>query len=161
MEPSISNIGEILVGIRNDSQLPVTGEIWVNEIHLSDPYIRSGWARRFNFNSDLMNVFSLRAGYSKQDKNFENSAGQTGRTNQMSRGYSTSSYDYNVDTELSIIPWLPLSFGISHRESESSSQLGMISSYESGLTTTDNKTLSVGLDLSYIPGISFSYDNNL
>ena len=156
--PSITNIGEILVGIKNDTQFPIRGEIWVNEIHLSDPYIKSGWARRFNFSTDLADVFNLRAGYAKQDRNFENSAGQTGRTSRMSMGYSTSNYDYNVDTGLNIIRWLPLSFSISHRESESRSQFGMISTYESGLTTTDNKTFSVGLDLSYIPDLSFSYD---
>jgi LysM repeat protein len=157
-EPSITNIGEILVGIRNDTQFPIRGEIWVNEIHLSDPYVKSGWARRFNLSTELADIFNLRAGYARQDKDFENSAGQTGRTSRMSMGYSTSNYDYNVDTGLNIIPWLPLSFSISHRESESRSQFGMISSYESGLTTTDNKTFSVGLDLGYIPDLSFSYD---
>jgi len=156
--PSITNIGQILVGIRNNTQFPVNGEIWVNEIHLSDPYVRSGWARRFNLSTDLTDIFSLRAGYAKQDKDFENSAGQTGRANQMSMGYSTSSYDYNVDTDLKITPWLPLSFGVSHRESESRSQFGMISSYESGLTKTDNKTFSISFDVNPLPDLSFSYD---
>gem|GEM_PF-719156 len=157
-EPSITNIGQILVAIRNNTQFPVNGEIWVNEIHLSEPYVRSGWARRFNLSTDLTDIFNLRAGYAKQDRDFENSAGQTGRANQMSMGYSTSSYDYNVDTELRIIPWLPVSFGVSHRESESRTQYGMISSYESGLTKTDNKTFSISFDVGPLPDLSFSYD---
>ena len=157
-EPSISNIGEILVGISNNTQFPLSGEVWVNEIHLSDPYVRSGWARRFNLSTDLMSIFSLRAGYAKQDKDFENSAGQTGRTSMRSYGYSTSNYDYNVDTELRLVSWLPMNFSVSHRESESSRQYGMISSYDSGLTTTDNKTFSISFDRTPLPSLSFSYD---
>jgi hypothetical protein len=76
----------------------------------------------------------------------------------MRMGYSTSSYDYNVDTELRIISWLPLSFGVSHRESESRRQYGMISSYESGLTKTDNRTFSISFDINPLPDLSFSYD---
>ncbi|MBD3184834.1 LysM peptidoglycan-binding domain-containing protein [Candidatus Poribacteria bacterium] len=157
-DPAINNIHEILVGIKNEYQYPVTGEIWVNEIHLTDPFVKSGWARRFNLSADLANIFDIRAGYAKQDKNFENSAGQTGRSSMRSYGYSTSSYDYNVDTQFKLISWLPMSFGISHRESESSSLYGIISSYQSGLTKTDNKTFSISLDKSPIPRLSFSYD---
>ena len=157
-EPAITNIGQVLVGIKNDTQFPIAGEIWVNEIHLSESYIKSGWARRFNLSTNLASIFNLRAGYAKQDSDFENSAGQTGRSSRMSMGYSTSSYDYNVDTELTIISWLPIGFSISHRESESRQQFGMISSYESGLTTTDNRTFSVGFDWGPLPDLSFSYD---
>jgi len=160
-EPAINNIGQVLVGIRNDTEVPLAGEIWVNEIHLSDPYIKSGWARRFNLSTSLSNIFSLQAGYAKQDRDFENSAGQTGRSSRYSMGYSTSNYDYNVDTELTLIPWLPIGFSISHRESESRSLYGAISSYDSGLTTTDNRTFSVGFNMQSLPSLSFSYDKQI
>ena len=45
---SIKNIGGILLGIRNDTGREISGEIWVNEIHLGDPLVRAGWARRGN-----------------------------------------------------------------------------------------------------------------
>ncbi len=157
-DPSITNIGQVLVGIENNTELTRAGEVWVNEIHLSDPYIRSGWARRFNFSTALANIFSIRGGYAKQDRNFENSAGQTGRSTRYSMGYSTSNDEYNVDTELTLISWLPIGFSVSHRESESISSLGMISSYDSGSTITDNKTFSVGFDMTSLPSLSFSYD---
>ncbi len=92
-DPTISNISQVLLGIRNNSQFPIEGEIWINEIHLNKPYVKTGWARRFNLSTDLVNIFSLQAGYAKQDKNFENSAGQTGRSSMYSMGYSTSNYD--------------------------------------------------------------------
>ena len=34
---SIKNIGGILLGIRNDTDREISGDIWVNEIHLGDP----------------------------------------------------------------------------------------------------------------------------
>ena len=40
---SIKNIGGILLGIRNDTEREISGEIWVNEIHLGDPLVRAGW----------------------------------------------------------------------------------------------------------------------
>ena len=156
--PVITNISQILVGLKNDSEFPMNGEIWVNAIHLSEPYVRSGWARRFNFSTDFMGIYILRAGYSKQDQEFENSAGQTSRSSMMSMGYSASNYDYNLDNELRIISWLPISFNISHRETESRREYGMISSYGSGLTKTDNKTISTSFSKGSLPNVSLSYD---
>jgi len=158
-KPTLTNIGQILLGIKNNSQFPIDGEIWLNEIHLNEPDVTSGWANRFDLATNLSNIFSLRAGYAKQGKDFENSAGQSGRINQMSMGYRMSNYDYNVSTELSILPWLPINYDLSHQESESISSYGIISSYDSGKTITDNRTLSTSLDFSRIPKLSFSYDN--
>ncbi len=158
-DPTISNISQILLGIRNDSQFPAEGEIWINEIHLNNPHVKTGWARRFNLSTDLANIFSLQAGYAKQDKDFENSAGQTGRSSMYSMGYSTSNYDYNVNTEFKLISWLPISYDLSHRETESIREYGMISSYDSGKTKTDNKTFSISFDRNSLPSITFSYDN--
>lgn len=158
-DPTISNISQVLLGIRNNSQFPIEGEIWVNEIHLDKPYVKSGWARRFNLSTDLANIFSLQAGYAKQDKNFENSAGQTGRSSMYSMGYSTSNYDYNVNTEFKLISWLPISYDLTHRETESIREYGMISSYDSGKTKTNNRTFSISFDRNSLPSISFSYDN--
>ena len=158
-DPSIANIGNVLLAIKNTKQSPISGEIWVNEIHLNEPYIKSGWARRFDLSTQLTDIFSLRAGYARQDNDFENSAGQTGRMTQYSMGYSTNNYDYNVNTELSLISWLPISFNLVHRETESIRQLGMISSYNSGKTITDNKTVSINFERSKLPSLSFAYDN--
>ena len=157
--PSITNIGKILLGVKNTSQFPIDGEIWINEIHLNEPDVKTGWARRFDLSTNLSNIFTLRAGYAKQDQGFENSAGQTGRMNQMSMGYSTNNYDYNVSSELTLIPWLPLTYDIRHQESESIREYGMISSYGSGKTITDNRTISANFELRKLPKFSFSYDN--
>ena len=46
---SIKNIGGILLGIRNDTEREISGDIWVNEIHLGDPLVRAGWARRWQY----------------------------------------------------------------------------------------------------------------
>ena len=59
---SIKNIGGILLGIRNDTGREMSGDIWVNEIHLGDPLVRAGWARRGNMSMSLGNIVKLRGG---------------------------------------------------------------------------------------------------
>jgi hypothetical protein len=155
---SITNIGGILLGLKNDTNRELSGEVWVNEIHLAEPLVRSGWARRGNFSVGLANLLNIRGGYANQDKEFENSAGQTGRRSMMSRGYSTSTYDANIDTELRIFQWLPIRYSIRSQESESESRRGVISAYQSGKSKTRNHSLGIQFNLRRFPKLSFDYD---
>ncbi|MFQ6039468.1 MAG: hypothetical protein ACE5PV_01325, partial [Candidatus Poribacteria bacterium] len=155
---SITNIGGILLGLKNDENRELSGEVWVNEIHLADPLIRTGWARRGDFSIGLANFLNIRGGYANQDKEFENSAGQTGRTSMMSRGYSTSTYDANVNAEMRIFQWLPITYSVRSQESESENRRGVISTYQSGKSKTHNRSLGVRFNLKRFPQISFDYD---
>ena len=155
---SITNIGGVLLGLKNETNRELSGEVWVNEIHLADPLIRTGWARRGNFSAGLGRFFNLRGGYSDQDKDFENTAGQTSRRNMMSRGYSTSTYDANIDAQLRIFQWLPISYSIRKQESETESRYGTISTYNSGRSRTRNRSLGVQFNLRRFPQLSFDYD---
>jgi len=157
--PSISNIGGILIGLKNNTDHEVSGEIWINEIHLAEPLVRSGWAGRGNMSIDLGNILRVRGGYSNQDKDFENSAGQTGRSSQRDMGYSTTSNDYNIDADLSIFRWLPIHGGIRYQESETETRLGTISSYNSGRNWSKNRTLGARFNIHpLVPSLSFSFD---
>jgi len=155
---SITNIGGILLGLKNDANRELSGEVWVNEIHLADPLIRTGWARRGDVSIGLANFLNIRGGYANQDKAFENSAGQTGRRSMMSRGYSTSTYDANINAELRMFQWLPITYSVRSQESESESRRGVISSYQSGKSKTNNRSLGVRFNLNRFPQISFDYD---
>ncbi|MCH8294149.1 hypothetical protein IH992_23965 [Candidatus Poribacteria bacterium] len=155
---SIKNIGGILLGIRNDTDRDIGGEVWVNEIHLSDPLVRSGWARRGNLSVSLGRLLRVRGGFARQDKDFENSAGATGRQRRQDLGYSTTSNDFNINAEFTLFPWLPISYSIREQESETESRRGSFSSFQSGKSKTRNRDLSVQFNLRPLPSLGFAYN---
>ena len=153
---SIKNIGGILLGIRNDTNQEISGEVWVNEIHVSNPLVRSGWARRGNVSIALGNMLQVNGGYARQDKDFESSAGDTGRQRRLDRGFSTTSNDFNIDTELNLFHWLPIRYSIREQETETESQRGSFRSFQSGESKTKNRDFSVRLNLQPLPALGFA-----
>ena len=153
---SIKNVGGILIGIRNDTEREIGGEVWVNEIHLSNPIVRSGWARRANMNVKLGNLLKVNGGYARQDKDFENSAGDTGRQRRHDLGYSTTSNDFNINSELSLFSWLPIRYSVREEESETESQPGSFRSFQSGKSKTKNRDFSANLNLRPLPILGFA-----
>ena len=155
---SIKNIGGILLGIRNETDREISGEVWVNEIHLGDPLVRSGWARRGNMSVSLGRLLNLRGGYASQDKDFESGAGEIGRQRLSSRGYSTTNNDYNIDADVTIFRWLPIRYSIREQESETEALRGSYSSYQSGKSETHNRDMSVQFNRNPFPNLGFSYN---
>ncbi|MYA98715.1 hypothetical protein F4X90_03390 [Candidatus Poribacteria bacterium] len=155
---SIKNIGGILLGIRNDTGREISGDIWVNEIHLGDPLVRAGWARRGNMSMSLGSIVKLRGGYASQDKDFESGAGQIGRQRLSSRGYSTTNNDYNIDADVTIFPWLPIRYGIRQQDTETESVRGSYSSFQSGKSETRTRDFSVRFNRNPYPNLGFAYN---
>jgi len=155
---SIKNIGGILLGIRNDTEREISGEIWVNEIHLGDPLVRAGWARRGNMSVGLGNIVKLRGGYASQDKDFESGAGEVGRQRLSSRGYSTTNNDYNVDADVTLFSWLPVRYAIRQQETETESQRGGYSSFQSGKSEIRSRDFSVQFNRNPFPNLGFAYN---
>ncbi len=155
---SIKNIGGILLGIRNDTEREISGEIWVNEIHLGDPLVRAGWARRGNMSVGLGNSVKLRGGYASQDKDFESGAGEVGRQRLSSRGYSTTNNDYNIDADVTLFPWLPIRYAIRQQETETERQRGSYSSFQSGKSEIRSRDFSVQFNRNPFPNLGFAYN---
>ena len=155
---SIKNIGGILLGIRNDTGREISGEIWVNEIHLGDPLVRAGWARRGNMSVSLGRIVKLRGGYASQDKDFESGAGEVGRQRLSSRGYSTTNNDFNIDADVTLFPWLPIRYGIRHQDTETESQRGSYSSFQSGKSEIRARDISVQFIQNPYPNLGFAYN---
>ena len=156
---SIKSIGGILVGIRNDTEHEIGGEVWVNEIHLSNPLVRSGWARRANMSIELGPILSVRGGFARQDKDFESSSGQTGRQRRQDLGFSTTSNDYNIDADLHLFRWLPITYSIREQESETESRRGSFSTFQSGKSRTHNRNLSARFNPHrFVPALGFAYN---
>ena len=155
---SIKNIGGILLGIRNDTEREISGDIWVNEIHLGDPLVRAGWARRGNMSMSLGNIVKLRGGYASQDKDFESGAGEVGRQRLSSRGYSTTNNDYNIDADVTLFSWLPIRYSIRQQDTETESLRGSYSSFQSGKSEIRNRDFSVQLNRNPYPNLGFAYN---
>ena len=156
---SIKNIGGILLGIRNDTGREISGEIWVNEIHLGDPLVRAGWARRGNMAVSLGRIVKLRGGYASQDKDFESGAGEAGRQRLSSRGYSTTNNDFNIDADVTLFPWLPIRYGVRHQDTETESQRGSYSSFQSGKSEIRTRDISVQFIQNPYPNLGFAYNH--
>ncbi len=155
---SVKNIGGILLGIRNDTDREISGEVWVNEIHLGDPLVRSGWARRGNMSVSFGSIVRLRGGYASQDKDFESGAGEIGRQRLSSRGYSTTNNDYNIDADVTLFSWLPIRYSISEQESETEALRGSYSTFQSGKSETLNRDVSVQFNRNPFPNLGFAYN---
>ena len=155
---TVKNIGGILLGIRNDTDQEISGEVWVNEIHLGDPLIRAGWARRGNMSISLGSIVRLRGGYASQDKDFESGAGEIGRQRLSSRGYSTTNNDYNIDADVTIFRWLPIRYSINEQESETEALRGSYTSFQSGKSETLRRDVSVQFNRNPYPNLGFAYN---
>ncbi len=57
--PSFSDIKVIMIGARNNSSDPKSGEIWVNELRLTDFDDEGGWAANANLNVQLSDLASV------------------------------------------------------------------------------------------------------
>ena len=155
---TIKNIGGILLGIRNDTDQELSGEVWVNEIHLGDPLIRSGWARRGDMSVALGRIVKVRGGYASQDKDFESGVGEIGRQRLSSRGYSTTNNDYNLNADVTIFQWLPIRYSIREQESETEARRGSYTSFQSGKSETHNRDVSVQFNRNPFPNLGFAYN---
>lgn len=157
--PSIESIGGVVLGVHNTESQLIEGEVWVNEIYLADPIVRSGWARRGNGRIALGNWFTVDLGYADQDKDFENSAGQTSRQYSLYQGYATNTGEYNLTARFTPLSWLPLEYSLRGQESETQNRRGAISTYASGKSRTDNRTFRVHLKMPKIPELGFMVDS--
>ncbi|MEO2006805.1 MAG: hypothetical protein ABGY41_22230, partial [Candidatus Poribacteria bacterium] len=157
--PSISNIGGVVLGVLNTTDVPLAGEVWVNEIYLADPLVKSGWARRGNGRIRLANVLHVDMGFASQDKDFEDSAGRNSRTTSQYQGFSTTTNDFNLSARITALAWLPVEYSLRGQDSDTESRAGSIRSYQTGRNTVDSRTLRAAVELPTWPSLSMMFDS--
>nr|WP_240463010.1 cell surface protein SprA [Mesonia aquimarina] len=59
--PSFGNIRVIMLGLKNSGQTDATGEVWFNELRLSDMKNEGGWAAVLNMDTNLADFASIAA----------------------------------------------------------------------------------------------------
>ena len=96
--PALTKITELVVGVENPEgkgATTVTGEVWVNELRLSDVDDSPGWAYRTDVSLKLADVASIAFGLSQKDPFFHGLEQRFGSRND-DRNWSVSS---NVSLE--------------------------------------------------------------
>ncbi len=103
--PSLTKIRLITIGIRNKTGGYFSGEIWLNELRLSNVRKDKGMAMRFSGSMTLGDFFSINGNFDRKDADFRTV------NERLGKGNNTSGYSINSSIGLHKI--LPQSWGIS------------------------------------------------
>jgi len=68
--PSLGEVSVIMIGIRNNSRTEKSGEIWVNELRLTDFDDKGGWAAQGNLNVAISDIGSVSVSGRKETVGF-------------------------------------------------------------------------------------------
>lgn len=93
--PSLSEVSVMMIGVRNNSSSPKSGEVWVNELRMTDYDERGGWAAQGNLNVSLSDIANINLTGRKETAGF----GAIDQSLQERRNddYSTYTISTNVD----------------------------------------------------------------
>jgi len=69
-DPSLARIDQFIIGVINDSPDYYTGDIWINELRVSDPKREKGLAFRGSANLSLGNISTIRVNSTYQEAEF-------------------------------------------------------------------------------------------
>jgi len=115
-EPSFSRINKFLAGVRNVGDASYTGEIWLNELRVSDPLREKGIAFRGTFDLDIAGLASINFNASYEEAEFHQvnqkdplstSRGKTGDASNLQDKES-----YNINIKLNPHRLLPKAWNI-------------------------------------------------
>jgi len=107
--PTLSKVKWLSIGVVNSDSLgfePVTGEIWVDELKVTDIRRDKGWAGDFRIDAQVADLCNINFSFNKQDSEYRNL-----RTKK--KNYN-SSMDYKMNIQnFQLHRFLPYSFGYS------------------------------------------------
>jgi len=104
--PSLGTIRNLMLGVKNNSNSPVSGEVWFNELRLSDMDNKGGWAALLSADANLADFATVSASGKRSTIGFGS----------LEQGPNERSRDdvkqYDVVTNLNIGQLLPKKWGI-------------------------------------------------
>jgi len=104
--PSLGNIRNLMLGVRSNNNLPVSGEVWFNELRLSDMDNKGGWAALLSADANIADFATVSASGKRSTVGFGS----------LEQGPNERSRDdvkqYDVVTNLNIGQLLPKKWGI-------------------------------------------------
>ncbi|MCK5330367.1 MAG: cell surface protein SprA, partial [Candidatus Marinimicrobia bacterium] len=102
--PAISRIQYIRVGVRNKSNLPISGEVWLDELRMSGVKKDRGVAMRVQGKLNLADIGNIAMAYSRRDADFH--------ILQERLGSNSTSEDFRINASLTLSKFLPHSWGL-------------------------------------------------
>lgn len=116
--PSLTNIKTLIIGVRNrHPSRSFDGELWFNELRLSDVQRDKGMAMRFRGDMKIADFASVNAEIERKDADFHNVATRFGSgDNQVSSSFNAS---LNIDKMLPQSWGLSVPFSFNYRQSHS------------------------------------------
>ena len=159
--PSLTSVGGVVLGILNETGEPMEGELWVNDIYLADPLVKSGWARRGDSQFRIGNLLQAQVSASSQDQDFEESAAQPAGSS-YGRRYqqiSQSANDFNMNVRLTLARWLPLEYSVRRQETETEESYNLIQTAQLGRNRVSNRTARGGVQFQKWPSLNLMVDS--
>ncbi len=109
--PSFSRVNYFVIGLINDTDRDYTGEVWINELRVSDPLIEKGIAFRGAVDMDIAGIASINVNGNYKDASFHQVNQQystTGNTDNLVDNKSV-----NVNIKMNPHKLLPKSWSLS------------------------------------------------
>jgi len=103
-KPSLSSIQFFTVGISNQANEPITGEVWLDELRLSGVKKDRGVAMRVQSKFNLADLATTTISYSRKDADFH--------VLQKRLGSNTNTENFRVSTNMQLHKLLPKSWGL-------------------------------------------------
>jgi cell surface protein SprA len=102
-KPSLTNIRWLIVGIKNNGNAPFVGQIWLDELRLSNVRKEKGMAMRARADFKLSDFFSLNGEYNRKDADFHTVNERFGEGSNTRSG--------NLNASIQLHKFLPASWG--------------------------------------------------
>lgn len=154
--PNLTQISQIKIGIVNDTAGNIAHEVWVNEIHQSEPNERVGHAKKYSFNSLWEGWMDFGGSYRDVDRNWQTPT--TAVTNQDST-QSDAFVNFNR------IGFLPMTFKNTRDRTVTPSafranQNALVSFLEEGRVERVTNASTAKLILPKLPIVDFNYSDD-
>lgn len=93
--PSLAEVKVMMIGIRNNSSIASSGEVWVNELRLSEFDEKGGWAAEGNVGVTLSDIGNIQFSVRKETAGF--GALSQGLQQRRHNDYSSYHFTFNMD----------------------------------------------------------------
>ncbi|MCK5147821.1 cell surface protein SprA [bacterium] len=115
--PTLRNIRWLIAGVRNKSMdLAFSGEIWLDELRLSNIHKEKGMAKRAKLDIQIADLFSFTGQYDSKDADFHT-------INEQSTGQGSDSENWLINGSMNLDKLMPSRWGIripiSYKKSQS------------------------------------------
>lgn len=103
-QPALNRIQFFIVGIRNNAETPISGEVWLDELRLSGVNRDKGISMRVQSRVKMADVMNTSFAYRRQDADFH--------MLQRRLGSNKSNESFNVNSSFNVDKFLPKDWGI-------------------------------------------------